>query len=259
MWLAPAAGSPMDGVPLNVQIEAQLCCDLDLERLCNEVFTNCELACNVKASLVVQLRRLRSVLKIRPNGELNLVGQCSVEEARCALKRVAYKCSSAGFPVKFKKFRVRSVRWTEAFKPGFPIDILKLGQHHLAEIKQTSTTQALRVYFHIGKTLGAEDPQDSPVAAGADGSEENEGVSVQVSADGRVHFSGARSLEELERAMGIMMPILEESKMEIDSGMVMDSRRSAMPAAPRGRGRGAGRRTGPALSRASLLLAAPTR
>jgi len=249
----------MDGVPLHVQTDAQLCCDVDLERLCNEVFTNCELACSLKASLVVQMRRMRSVLKIRPNGELSLCGQCSIEEARDALKRVAYKCSLAGFHVKFKNFRVRSVRWTEAFRPGFPIDILKLGQHHLAEIKQTTTTQALRVYFHIGKNIGAEDSHAGPDPVGGEGSEENEGVSVQVSADGRVHFSGARSLEELERAMGIMVPILEDSKMELDSGMVMASHFNPMPAARRGGGRGAGRRTGPALSRASLQLAAPTR
>merc|ERR1719259_313741 len=118
---------------------------MDLDHLCTAVFVNCELPRTSKASLVIQFRRQRSLVKVRRSGELNLAGQCAAEDARTALKKVAYRCGLAGYPVKFKSFKVRSIRWTEAYRPEFPIDILRLGQHPRAEIRQTSTAQPLRV------------------------------------------------------------------------------------------------------------------
>merc|ERR1719203_2762952 len=102
-----AAARAMDYVPLHVQAEAHLGCQPDLERLCQEGFVNCELASGERSPLVLQLRRSSGIVKVRvaPAGDMQLSGQCSVEEARVALKRVARKCLKMGLPAKFKRFR----------------------------------------------------------------------------------------------------------------------------------------------------------
>merc|ERR1740139_2189744 len=135
----------MDCVPVHVQAEGHLGYEPDLAVLCQEGFVNCELVTGRLSPLMLQLRRAGGIVKVKvtPVGELQLSGLCSEEDAQLALKRVARRCVKMGFPAKLKKFRIRSVRWVEAYKPNFSIDILRLGRHPHAELLQASNSQPL--------------------------------------------------------------------------------------------------------------------
>lgn len=198
--------------------EADFCCPLDLDRLCNRAFLNCELARSAKAPLIIQLFRSKATVKLRSSGEAFFSGTCSVEQARTALKKVARRCKVLSWPVKFKHFKVRLVRWLEPYRPEFPIDILALGRHSSAEIRQNSSSQPLRVLLPC-VAVGAsgpraegsfqlEDDQDVPADAG---------VWAEISADGRTRFHGALAVEELHQALDAIVPILEDHRLE---GMV---------------------------------------
>mmetsp|Transcript_74372 Transcript_74372/g.206041 ORF Transcript_74372/g.206041 Transcript_74372/m.206041 type:complete len:321 (-) Transcript_74372:138-1100(-) len=316
----------MEGVPLRVLADADLCCDLDLDRLCTVVFVNCELSRTPTAALVIHMQRCRSIVKVRRSGEVNLAGQCSPEEARAALKKVAYRCGVAGYPVHFRRFVVRSVKWCAAYRPQYPIDIIRLGQHPLAEIRQTSTAQPLRVFIHLlardalvgaRARRAAEGDRERPAkrrktrqgeAGDADAGEEDEersddersdeeraegmGVRAVVAADGRVRFQGARSVDELEKALAVVIPILEEHRCQVPAiteapfasaaaaasaeffgvdqaiAHLQPTPQHAQPQQPQGsqlqrlapggaQGRGRGARRGANLSQASLSLEAP--
>lgn len=217
----------MEGVPIHVQAEADFCCPLDLERLCNRAFLNCELARSAKAPLIIQLFRSRATVKLRSSGEAFFSGTCSVEEARTALKKVARRCKVLSWPVKFKHFKVRLVRWLEPYRPEFPIDILALGRHSSAEIRQNSSSQPLRVLLPC-VAVGAsgsraegsfqlEDDQDVPADAG---------VWAEISADGRTRFHGALAVEELHQALDVIAPILEDHRLQ-DMADARDARDDA--------------------------------
>lgn len=236
---------------MQVQAEAHLCCQPDLDRLCLEGFADCELARGDGKPLVLQLRRARAVVKVRPTGELQIVGQCTVEEAKLALKRVARRCLRMGLPAKFKRFKVRSVRWTEAFRPEFSVDILQLARHPSAELLQASGDKPLRVCLHCGPGGLDNDAAARPEEeAGGD-------VRAEVSADGKVRFQGARSVEELGRALGTVAAILEEHRCDLPQPQLTNAApvlTVALPAAPRA---GSNLRRGPPLPPEALMLAAP--
>eukprot|EP00443_Scrippsiella_acuminata_P098658 CAMPEP_0115716136 /NCGR_PEP_ID=MMETSP0272-20121206/76169_1 /TAXON_ID=71861 /ORGANISM="Scrippsiella trochoidea, Strain CCMP3099" /LENGTH=292 /DNA_ID=CAMNT_0003158443 /DNA_START=11 /DNA_END=889 /DNA_ORIENTATION=- len=268
----------MDGVPVQVQAEAKLCCALNLDRLCSTVFLNCELARGPKAHLVVNLRRQRSVLKIRPDGEMSMLGWCSAEEARTALKRVARKCLQSGIPVKFKGFKVIAIKWARAYRPTFPVDFLELQRHPDAELRQTGASQPLRILLpcgDIGRRAreassegagpsvggsfsaaqsgqeGADEQNDEVSRAGA-------GVLAEVSADGRTRFHGAKSVEELQEALEVVVGILEKYKLPDLGGSLAAPGEMGIAGQLVGPGRPFGaRRRGPILSREALELEEP--
>mmetsp|Transcript_85076 Transcript_85076/g.216711 ORF Transcript_85076/g.216711 Transcript_85076/m.216711 type:complete len:285 (-) Transcript_85076:72-926(-) len=251
----------MDGVPVNVQAEADFCCGLDLARLCSRAFLNCELARHTKAPLVIQLRRSRASMKLMCNGEAFISGMCTVEEARVALKKAARRCKLFGWPVKFKSFKVRLVRWIEPYRPKFPIDILALGQHPSAEIRQSSASQPLRVLLPC-TGVGA-----APAGVRIEGSFELEGeqetpdagVWAEVSADGRTRFHGALSVEELKQALDVIAPILEDHRIQ-DVVDPRDADGDRQPVQRRGLGTRKGlplKRRGAPLSREALELEEP--
>lgn len=262
----------MDWVPISISAEASLGCEPNLDRLCMDGFVNCELASGDKSSLLVHLRRLIKV-RITAEGLVKLWGQCSVEEARLVLKRVARRCYTLGIPVRFKQFRVTSVRWTEFYRPDFAVDILRLGRHPNAELLQGSSTKPLRVRLECREGGGVESGEGPPaiMKPGTPGGGAPEGVHAEVAADGRVRFLEARSVEELQKALLAVVPILELYKCEpavqppnAGGAAPMDSPAPAMRRAsigsqnPARRSQGGiGPRRGPALSRDALALAEP--
>jgi len=275
----------MDGVPVQVQAEAKLGCAINLDRLCTTVFLNCELGRGQKSSLVVHMRRANSILRVRADGELSIAGHCSVEDARNAMKKVARRCKKVGFPVKFKGFKVISVKWSQAYRPAFAVDVLELQRHPEAEIRQNASSMGLRVLLPCGNSAAsAGDAANSEGAAGprADGSKPAEGarglagvaegradaqwgVVAEVSADGRTRFHGAKSVEELKQALGVLMAILEDYKLPgfedgspggLGQSLAERDRGAFRQQAGPGRFFG-GRRRGPQLSREALELEEP--
>lgn len=261
----------MDDVPIQVQAEVRFGCLLNLDVLCAKAFTNCELARNTKAHLVVNLKRTRAVMKIKSDGEVAITGQCSAEEARNALKRAARKCYIHGWPVKFKHFKISLVRWTIPYRPNFTIDILELGKHDLAEIRQSSGNQLLRVLLPCGSLGnapkgGAKNGKKNAAAGGTgeehknpfeDSAAADAGVWAEVSADGRTRFHGALSIEELQHALDVTVPVLEKYKIQDAPESANLHGTGNRAGSGNGGGKGRGRARAVPLSRESMDLEEP--
>jgi len=251
----------MDNVPLQVQAEADLGCQPDLERLCCEGFVNCELATGITSPLLLQLRRKGGIVKVRigPTGDCQVSGQCSVEEARHELKKVARRCLTMGYPAKLKFFRVRTVRWSEPYRPDFQVDILTLGKHPSAELQEGNASQSLRVSINCAELIEPGSPDEDFDLSGA-------AVRAEVAADGRVRFVGGRSLADLQQALEALVPLLEEHRSEAPQTPLPSDYPPASWGPPAGSsgyrpqaGHHSAARRGPRLSRAALALEAPER
>jgi len=184
------------GGPLKVQATARLSCTLDLTRLC-EGFVNCLLSQRASTALVIRMRKPSSIIRVYADGRLGFEGICTVDEARQALKQVAWRCVKCGFQqVKFKSFHVRQVGWARECDLQSPINLLELARRPGSEASLDAARPRVRVPCYRLDDNNAMD------------------VQALVYASGKLVFSGARTEEELWSAWNYLKPELDRYRCE---------------------------------------------
>eukprot|EP00405_Crypthecodinium_cohnii_P011111 CAMPEP_0206428232 /NCGR_PEP_ID=MMETSP0324_2-20121206/5528_1 /ASSEMBLY_ACC=CAM_ASM_000836 /TAXON_ID=2866 /ORGANISM="Crypthecodinium cohnii, Strain Seligo" /LENGTH=295 /DNA_ID=CAMNT_0053893693 /DNA_START=55 /DNA_END=938 /DNA_ORIENTATION=- len=232
----------MDGVPIRVQAIADFGCDLDLVRLCRQVFLNCELRSHAK-ELRIEMRP-RALVKLSSTGMATIDGLLSIQEARHALKRVARRCKKLLHPeVTFRGFTVDCVRWAEHYQPDFPIDIVALSRTPGIEVRgdedRPGTGRGRRIIVPCSKADHSDDPSkaSSSRVGGrkkffVEGSYQDveptdiplatSGVYAEVHSDGRTMFWQARDIQELQYALEIMEKLFEDVRLKEDCEAAKD-------------------------------------
>merc|ERR550539_494242 len=133
------------------------------------------------------LKKPQSSASIFRTGKINVTGARNEHDAWIAGRKYARKMQNLDYPVQFKNFRITNV--VGSVDVGFPIQLKALESKH-----KKCATHNLDVQGFPGLQYYMSDPE----------------LSIRIFDSGKVNFTGAKSMDEINRGFLKLWPILTE-------------------------------------------------
>ncbi|KAF8819054.1 TATA-box binding protein TBP1 [Cardiosporidium cionae] len=211
----------------NVLATADLCHPVDLDAVCPH-FGNAEYDPEEFHALKIEVRTPRTysvtLVSIFANGKVTATGGNSIEETYNALKKIARRISSPpiSLPVKLSAFEVANVLCV--YNCGFRILLNKLFRIYRGTDYEPERCAAAIIRVAIQKKTKGDSEQPSGLAWGTSweyddsnnergtGEIKTEVVTLKIFSTGNITLLGARRMESLDYAVGIVKPYLLKCK-----------------------------------------------
>ncbi|XP_072230066.1 uncharacterized protein [Leuresthes tenuis] len=178
----PETPEPHGFIPViqNVISTVKLGCSLDLNLIARNTW-NTEYRPKTYMALVMRIRKPRATATIYESGVILCSGAKSPDDSRRAARKFARIVQKLGFPVRFLNFQIHNI---VATCPFFPLYLEAL---HLAYHKHSSYEHELFPALFLKVVSG---------------------INATIFAHGKVNLSGAKTVDEVHKALDTIVPIL---------------------------------------------------